>query len=92
MNGKVGPIPTVIIFLVFAIALLIDLPMVLLHTSVQSHLNRQDTVLETSVLENKKAEVTPVASPTATMTPTPTPIRRSSTIRVIATPTVAPTK
>lgn len=84
MNGKIGPIPTVIIFLVVGIALLIDAPMVVLHKKVQNHLNRQDQKIESLMLVQQRVTVTPTATPSAT--PTPTVVKKSSSIKSVATP------
>jgi len=78
MNGKILGIPTVFIFFVVGIALLIDVPMVLLHTAVQKHLTTIDQSVETNTLLEKRNFMVLTATPTATLTPkvtpTPTPV------------------
>lgn len=70
MEGKFLGIPLIIIVLALFIALLIDVPLVLLHTKEQQSLNGLTATMQ--LLESAKV-ATPQASPSPTLTPSPTP-------------------
>lgn len=87
MDGKIGPIPLILILLVLFIALSICIPMVLLHATTQDKLK---VLHDGQVYSNSKLQkisdllLTPTATPTAAVEVTPT--KRPVQVRPTVTP------